>query len=95
MSIKEAATEALARVPEEQHNATGINPATGGAEHIAVYIAVNRLEWIEVLKEAKPTNAADTQMVADLLAGSQASPGAEVGILAVQALAVCDLTGEQ
>jgi len=91
MSIKDTATEALARVPADQHNMTGINPETGTAEHIAVYIAVNRLEWIEVLKEAKPATPDDKQLVAELLAGSQSSPGAEVGILAVQALDVCNM----
>ena len=92
MSIKEAAETALARVPTDQHNLTGINPETGTAEHIAVYIPVNRLEWIEVLKEAKPTDAADAQLVAELLAGSLGSPASEVGILAVQALAVCSMS---
>lgn len=94
MSIKDTAAESLARVPADQHDAHLANP-DGSQAHIAVYIPVTRLEWIEVLKEAKPTTPAETQMVADLLMGSQNSPAAEVGVLAVQALAVCNMTGEQ
>ena len=93
MSIKDDATEALARVPVDQHDSHVIN-LDGSLAHVAVYVAVNRLEWIEVLKEAKPTEPSDVQMVADLLMGAAGSPAAEVGILAVQALAVCNLAGE-